>query len=166
MRKVADNILESLLTLQGFKCQKNTRKKTQFGQTNETKHNPELFAGLPISIQDWVFPTKPPVGRLHGQSLQLCFQPALKHPRKWGLCFARSGHSPQTGMLDRRAVAVGRGPSAPVPAKEERRQGPDTGAKRVTKVKRAAGKKARSETDCRSHCQPTPPYTHTHTSTL
>lgn len=46
-------------------------------------------------------------------------------------------------------MAVGRGPSAAVPAKEEHRQGPHTGAKQVTKFKRIAGKKARSENDCR-----------------
>lgn len=54
----------------------------------------------------------------------------------------------------------------PVPAVEERRQGPDVGAKRVRKFKRTAGKEARSENGCsyrwqwkRWRCTPTGFYT-------
>lgn len=83
---------------------------------------------------------------LHNQNLQLgassCVSTRRSHIHINGLFVLRVfRRSPQTGMFERRAVAVGRGPSAAVPAKEEHRQGPHTGAKQVTKFKRIAGKK-------------------------
>lgn len=46
---------------------------------------------------------------------QLCFHSNCTHPQarqhKRSLCFAFSLHSPQTGMFERQAAVVGRGPS-------------------------------------------------------
>ena len=102
-------------------------------------------------------------------NFQLCFHSALTHPHKWTLCFACSRHSPQTGMFERQAAAVGGGPSAAVPARKEHRQNPDIGAKQVTKFEMMVGKKARSENDCKvqitikSHCKSIRSYTETTT---
>lgn len=57
-----------------------------------------------------VVPTKPST-----LGSQLCFHSMRTHPQaqqhKRSLCFAFSLHSPQTGMFERQAAVVGRGPS-------------------------------------------------------
>lgn len=56
-----------------------------------------------------VVPTKPST-----LSSQLCFHSMLTHPQaqrhKWSLCFAFSHHRLETGMFERQAAVVGRGP--------------------------------------------------------